>query len=988
MTEEKRLSDKFEELSEEIVKYLFRNTDAEVQRTREKKDGGYDVVVECRSDGKFQKAYFECKLRKKNLNLRDIAANVIIAFNHGAVAFVALTNRNFTQQTGSELLSFCQHSVLNVKVITGDDLKSLVRESGIAASDELQNLLVTPKAYRKDAFHILQIDIDADIVQQLFCRNNLPLEEEETFFVQNFSSELKNLTHYLRDGDLTIVHGYWGVGKSKLIHSALKASQKRVIHINAQLHETKDPLILEILSKIWGISEFELFSKFTKNEVKSISASVGGDCNDSETVRILTALFNENYADKRASATQNFLIGQYIAKLLKIHETDIGFVIYIENLQFTTKENYDFLKGLIRQFHDVQIGCVLQFQELEYKMSNGINFIEDLNLITQYKEIGLNPLRYEQAVDFVKCTCPNLSRHIAELIVDHAGTRIQSLSNLLVYLAQEQGGRLNDDRFLIKKLQILTANDAPGLMGMLLTGYRKKYADIFEVSYLLDCRVSLRICTLLDISPSTIDTLIAAGIFRCDQGVLVAMNGFVQKWIREIESPMGSARIYACAERLLPLLEQEKDPYTIEKISLCCALGQYKRGLDLLDANLRTWVRDKQYTALNRGLTIALHAVQKLGNAEREAGYLIQALDLMVIQKKLIEEPVQEWLDRLDRCVRCGLPQHMSVALAFFRLKRAFKMGRFADDDPEVSPGAEYYRKCTAGQVTDNEGDWLGRVCSCYALTIKSTRGNQAALTAFEAARKFLPDSFDLRREYLSHLACIELFDKPLSAFVHYRKILTLFEHEAPDSAALPFHEYGDLAMSQLIAGNLPKARDLVENAIKISQSNGLLDEEGRNLNIHGCIELCEGNWKSAENLFQEATAIMRHAGCLNYAWRSELNYIEMQVLDGKRTTDLQRRFEALYCDFRSLLTGKIAVLIADNAAAFQRTREYHALLVLGLCWAFFDVEDAGALKIIEDFGLQECENSYCRHLRDFLNRKPDFINSPYLRNSYIYLVG
>lgn len=988
MTEEQRLSKSFEALSEEIVKYLFRNADADVHRTREKKDGGYDIVVECRSGGKAQKVYFECKLRNKNLNLRDIAANVIIAFNHGAVAFVAFTNHNFTQQTGSELSSFCQRSVLSIKIITGDSIKMLAQESGITVSNDMLRLLGIPKTCRKDDFHILNINIEADIVQQLFCRNDFFPENEDRFFIENFPGTLERLTHYLRTGASTIVYGYWGVGKSMLIHSALKASQKRVIHINAQLHETKDPLILELLSKIWGIPELELFSQFTQNEVESISESIGGECNDSETIRIVTALFNESYAVKRASAAQNFLIGKYIARLLKIHENDIGFVVYIENLQFAVKENYDFLKGLVKQLHEMQIGCILQFQEPEYRISNGIDFMKDLNLFTRYQELRIEPLNHKQAVDFVKSAYPELSCHIAELIVDQAGTRIQSLSSLLAYLMQDQGGRLYDSRSLLKKLQGLTANDVSGLMEMLLSGYRRRYTDIFDVCYLLDCRVSLRICALLNISSAAIDALIAAGIFRCDQGVLVAMNGFVQKWIRGSEGPLVSARIYVCAEKLMSLLEQETDPYTIEKIGLCCVLGRYEQGLELLDSNLQTWARDKQYTALNRGLTVALHAVRKLGDAEREAGYLIQALDIMTIQKRLTEAPALERLHELKLCVERGLPQYMSIALAFFRLKRAFKMGRFSDDDPDVSLGAEYYRKCAAGQITDNEGDWLGRICSCYALTIKSTCGNQAALAAFEAARKVLPDSFDLRREYLSHLACMELFDRPLSAFDHYQQILALFEQEAPDSAALPFHEYGDLAMSQLIAGNLQEARRLVEEALRINQSNGLLDEEGRNLNTRGCIELCEGRSKAAEASFQEATAIMRHAGCLNYVWRSELNYIELQVLSRKRTPELQRRFEELYFDFRSLLTDKINALITSYAAEFHKTREYHALLVFGLCWAFFEGEAVGAYRIIDDFGLQKYEKSYRRQLRELLDHKLELIASPYLRNGYIYFVG
>lgn len=194
--------------------------------------------------------------------------------------------------------------------------------------------------------------------------------------------------------------------------------------------------------------------------------------------------------------------------------------------------------------------------------------------------------------------------------------------------------------------------------------------------------------------------------------------------------------------------------------------------------------------------------------------------------------------------------------------------------------------------------------------------------------------------------------------------------------------------MSQLIAGNYLEAHNLVENAIEISQSNGLLDEEGRNLNIRGCIELCEGRYESAENSFQEATAIMRHAGCLYYVWRSELNYVEIRVLSGTRTPELQRRFEELYHDFSSLLLDKITALIADDTTDFQTTREYHALLVLGLCWTFFGGESLGTHKIIKDFSLQKYEGLYRRHLLDFLNRKPDFTDSPYLKNGYIYLVG
>ena len=107
-------SDSFENLSKKIIQHLFRDTTAQITQTRSNKDGGYDIVVEYQDDLGIKKAFFECKLRDSNLNLRDIAANVIIAFNHGAVALVAITNHDFTQQTGEELLRFRQSTVLNI----------------------------------------------------------------------------------------------------------------------------------------------------------------------------------------------------------------------------------------------------------------------------------------------------------------------------------------------------------------------------------------------------------------------------------------------------------------------------------------------------------------------------------------------------------------------------------------------------------------------------------------------------------------------------------------------------------------------------------------------------------------------------------------------------------------------------------------------------------------------------------------------------------
>ena len=145
----KEYADEFEKLSKSIVEYLLRDTDVEISQTTPKKDGGYDIIVKCRDGNSWKCALFECKMRKGNLNLRDIAANVIIAFNHGAVAFVAITNYDFTQQLGEELLDFCQHTVLNVKIIIGEELQHILQESSIDITDDLFKFIDIKKLYER-----------------------------------------------------------------------------------------------------------------------------------------------------------------------------------------------------------------------------------------------------------------------------------------------------------------------------------------------------------------------------------------------------------------------------------------------------------------------------------------------------------------------------------------------------------------------------------------------------------------------------------------------------------------------------------------------------------------------------------------------------------------------------------------------------------------------------------------------------------------------
>ena len=987
MGELKEYANEFEELSKSIVKYLLQDTGAEITQTKPQKDGGYDIVVNYQDGHTVKCALFECKLRKGNLNLRDIAANIIIAFNRGAIALVAITNYDFTQQTGEELIDFCQHTVLNVKIIIGEELQHVLEESNIDITDELYNYIDIKKTLRKDDFKALRINFDENILKQIFpskvnynLESNLPIE-------QLFSDEIKYIASAIQRGKLISVNGYLGVGKRLVIQEAFKKINKRIITIDAILHETKDLVVLDMLAQIWGMSTVKIFSLFSKNDIVAIAEVVGDKYNKKDTIELLTALLNDNYANKRISAQYNVLLCNYIINLLVLHKDDIGFVIYIKNLQFASQEIYDFLIYFAQYVTASSIGCVVSYQEPEYKLQKGRKFLEKLCHIEQYDECSIKLLSKEKAIFYVQKMYPELSYYVANLIVSKVGTRIYNLSHLLKSLFPNGTTLSIDSNTIIQKLQFCTPNNIPNLLAQSLVQYKENYAALFEICYLFECRVPIEICNHIENSSQSLEYLTHIGIFYCSHGMLMAQNEFVQDWIMHAYSH-NSPSIQMAAVKLLNNIRPIT--YNVGYINMYRILGRNEDALSLLDENLSILTKEKQYTFLKKGLIQAIEIAKSSHNYVKEIEYLIELLEIITIKKEIVTDEAEKYIARLKYYSQCNiLPQKAEFALAFFIFKRDFKSGIYTiQDNTSIQEARNYYERCVRQELTNNTDDWLGRICSCYALFVKSTQGNEIALKIFESALKVFPSSFDLRREYFSHIGCMQLFKEPINAFNNYQKILDLFKTEAPDSAALPFHEYGDLAMSQLIAKNFDFALLLANDALEIARANGLLDEEGRCLNIRGCIEWCQGNLLLAETSFREAATIMRYSGYTHYAWRSQLNILQISLLTGNYSHERFGILENLYSVFSHLLSTKIQSLAKYDFLSFRKTTEYHALLMLGVLWSKLTNDKKGYLKICSDFKLGEHNELYQKDVCSFLSKDYSFMDSPYIQNGYIYFVG
>lgn len=983
------LPESFESLSKTIIQYLLRGADAHITQTRSNKDGGYDIVVECCSEYGIRRAFFECKLRKGNLNLRDVAANVIIAFNHGAAALVAVTNHDFTQQTGNELLSFRNNTILNVKIIVGEEINQLAEECGVPIEADLRKYLNFKKTNRQDEFRVLRFDLNENILNQLFDQRCTHHTQIDPATDDIYHDEIAKLVSSIHAGALVAVSGYLGVGKHQLICNSLAKVAKQALYIDATLYMTKDLVVLDLLAQIWGIPATDVFDSFSQNDIQSITEYVGDARTESDTVEMLTALLNERYCNKRTSARQNVLLCEYISSLLVLHSRDIGYVVYIKKLQFASKEIYDFLLYFAKHLAKLSIACIISYQVPEYKLQEGKNPLATLQYIDGYQEHRIQVLSDRIAETYIRKRFPELPSHIAKLLVTRVGTRIYNLSALTCHLLPNTSILPANSKEITRKLELITPNNIPNLISFLLPKYREDYSMLFEACFIFECRLSLTLYELLGLSINDLNELENAGIFSCDYGTVLPRNEFVYEWIMNAYS-ISSSIIQLRAKTILNLINNQQTPYITERICLFRITGRWREALELLDADILRLKRDKQYSLLRTELNTAVELASSLHDHTKEADYLISLLELMTIQKEIGSKEAERYLLRLANYAKCnGVSEQYRFALSYFQLKRAFKQGSYTDEsDKSLELGKTYFDACLRGELTDNSGDWLGKICSCFALLIKETEGNENALVVFKRALSVLPTSFELRREYFSHIACMELYDKPMEAFHNYKKILTLFKNEAPESAALPFHEYGDLAMSQLMAKNYANAIILANDAIAIVQSNGLIDEEGRCLNIRGCAEWCLGNLSIAEESFREATAIMCHSDYLHYAWRSQINLLQISNQTGTYIDSRLNMLEKLYADFKNLLQGKIQFLARLDSVVFRKTREYHALLALGVLWTRIGKNRNGFNVICKDFRIGTHELQFQNDLNSFLYGTYDFMDSPYIQNGYIYFVG
>lgn len=882
---------------------------------------------------------------------------------------------------------------MNIKIIIGQQINQLVKICGVPISENLASIIGVKKSRMKLFDRVLQIDLSQSELHHQFLYRQSENEQDKNrdIYLTSRNKELLESTQlFLLQGGIVAISGVIGSGKRTFCKALTCILDSINIHIDASLHRLQEHLLLDILLTIWGIPGKDIIDDFTIDHIDAILGRLAKKYPDEQTIYILRRLFGDKSVKGINNEQYNIRICEYILHILNLHHSTSSYLFCIRNLEYASSEIQNLLIYFTTRLQDYEIPCIILWNKEEYDIhiQQVIDLQHTFKSLKKFKIVKLYLYTQQEAVEYIKHSKPGISDYLAKLIVDRIGVRQGNITMFLRYLNDTQIP-LEDYQRIALEIENLPPNHIPALTDKVMNFYRHRYRNLFYIIYLLQGKVSENLLTQMEIQLSDPDKLVEEDIlvyhnewYSCANPVVWSI---IEDWGKE-----GSPAIRRIAGKVLKISLEQKDPSNETNAYIQKYLGQFEEAEKNLRQHILQLRESRQLDALIQSYDIAIELAKKQKNNIVLLDYIIQQIEILVIKKELLSKKVDTRLTELKKilnnCPCQDIPQHFHFAYDYFIAKRDFKNGIY---DTSTGNGAllkEYYEKAVQGFYRDNTGDWLGKLCYQYALYVKESQGNDAAWIIFQEARRLLPDSFTIRREYYSHLGCMKLYSDPEEAFIYYCKIVDLLK-DNPTLCALPFHEYVDKAMTKLLAGNAYDAENLAQEAVSICEANRIIDEWGRALNIQGCAMVHLNKPTEALVLFKESYRMLKTSGYKLFSWRSQLNYIQQALNNNIITDQLKEELKDAYDCFLSLFRNKINGLVKNNKNSFTLTREYHALLLFGVCIRKMKLQRW--IKPFIDLDIGVIKRKYDKDLKQVINNPEKALSgSPYFRTGIILMMG
>lgn len=307
--------------------------------TQATRDYGVDAIIS------FSNRYpgfstIEAKLRKSDytLGLKDIASSILFFLVRNGNEHFIVSNVYITSGTIETISILNLQSSSQIYYITGEEtfkiLTSIVEQIRDPLEKELAQILIKNfKNNKKPKKEQIQTNIN----------NNLSSQQEKN---ELFISRKKLISAIVEgmqnEHHLFLLYGEKNIGKTfllKQLNRALQSSGYKTIMIDVYKYDTIDVFCYEMAQKILEIDLKQLIHSLSSNHIKNLEKIL--DDSEKETLNIFNCIFHSNNVSGVAA---NYLAEKYLKTLFEKCNS-IQFMIELENVSYTSKEVFDFIKS-------------------------------------------------------------------------------------------------------------------------------------------------------------------------------------------------------------------------------------------------------------------------------------------------------------------------------------------------------------------------------------------------------------------------------------------------------------------------------------------------------------------------------------------------------------------------------------------------------------------------------------------------------------------
>ncbi len=908
-------SRKFEELVFEIFRLEFDIPPKDIVLTQMTRDGGKDVEMSFNHNSDLinsisYKVWVEAKLKNNSnqVKLNDIAGNVIIAFNSNIRAIYFITTTYFTLQTHRELMLNKFKTGLNISLIDGFKLRTLLEKwkSNLKKHDdfisELIKILPTEEIKINEQI-IFSIDNDAiglnlkikkerkgnpqnnkhvSIIDQeeKYDLNHIKYnsfvnpKDIETNLHYRLTGKRRNelffeITEEIKSFQTIVLTGETGQGKSFFTHQLIRHFQN------------EDWILLPI-----SVSNDNIIS-FTKNLLLRFINLDYSDLEENYDLIIKCFCISYNLTSQIAkqivkvlgsnTLTDNIapeICLELLKKSLISCSTRRPLLLIVENLDHVETELFSFLTNLFNNLRNNQISVFTTIKKGKSDLSQTekdklSKYFSSLN-IQKYSQYTLLPLNNTEEKELIESLLPGANINLINLIKGNTLPTPLFIQLFIEYLIQKkiiisQDSKywiLNDTSVLIDNSEIQN-NKISTLIVHLLNCYFEnkttKKAAIYL--YLLNNRIDDNyIQTLL---PEWNDNEMYGSLFMKSYSQGHGYITFSHKLFYEnipfaLEQSSEVLRSYA--EKLLDSEHTEKFNDKVK--------GKLFENAGLFqNAYIAYLCYGDSIRKVDSHETM-IHYEKAFKNFMEEPGVITDNNKytslLCELSFKLLS--LYNKYNLLHTSKASTLYSILTRNQGYFSLKDSLEyyyyMGQRETKQENFEEAHKYYDK--AKQVVylnpDLPENIVVRIISAYGISLKHLGLRNDSIDFFEeTSQKWNYKKIQVEKN--SNLAAYYLTIDPIKSLEYYSFIQNKLSHSS-------LHIDVDFAMANFYIGEYTKAEKQLKTAIDKARDSINLSEEARALNIMGLLCWIRGDFTVGEDRLDSAMVSGELANNYRWIWR------------------------------------------------------------------------------------------------------------------------